>query len=232
MKLFNFNYPVLSTEYKQELERKIIRHFYMEEIAFETPALFMFYLQNKIQEIMPYYNKIAQTEMMEINPLDDVFMTKEIIREAIESDEGTSKTDIENTGNNTNKVSNYVTSSGKTETDGNRWNKFQDTPQGKLEDIEAGRYLTSATNDTDTGSIDAKSKERTTHSEKNANANEMKSVGERENTKNTSENINEVLHGRRGLRSYGLIMKQYREVIINTQLAIIDELKPLFMPIY
>lgn len=56
---FNFNlssYPIFNESYREILNNKILNHYYLREIGFETAELFNFYLGNKLNEIMPKYN--------------------------------------------------------------------------------------------------------------------------------------------------------------------------------
>ena len=56
-------------DYRQVLNNKIINHFYLREIGAETPDRFNFYLGRKMQEIMPYYNQMYKSELLEFDPL-------------------------------------------------------------------------------------------------------------------------------------------------------------------
>ena len=44
-KLFDFDYPLFTEDYRKIFETNIIRKFYMREIGFETEGLFKFYLE-------------------------------------------------------------------------------------------------------------------------------------------------------------------------------------------
>lgn len=74
-KLFDFSYPIFDQAYKAPLENKIISHYYMREIGMETVGLFKHYLKNKMREIMPYYNELYKSSLLEFNPLYDVDLT-------------------------------------------------------------------------------------------------------------------------------------------------------------
>lgn len=71
-KLFDFDYPIFDQAYKAPLENKIISHYYMREIGMETVGLFKHYLRTRMREIMPYYNELYKTTLLEFNPLYDV----------------------------------------------------------------------------------------------------------------------------------------------------------------
>lgn len=69
--LFNFDYPIFDAAYRETLETKIIRRYYTREIGFETVALFKHFLHMRMCEIMPYYNKLYNSELLAFNPLID-----------------------------------------------------------------------------------------------------------------------------------------------------------------
>lgn len=77
-KIFNFSYPIYDEEYRSVLETKILRHYYMREIGMETVGLWKMYLETRLNEIMPYYNKLYQSELLvaDLNPFWDVDYTK------------------------------------------------------------------------------------------------------------------------------------------------------------
>lgn len=63
------DYPIYDEDYRQVLNNKIINHFYLREIGAETPDRFNFYLGRKMREIMPYYNQMYKSELLEFDPL-------------------------------------------------------------------------------------------------------------------------------------------------------------------
>lgn len=74
--LFNFDFPIFDENYRTVLEKKIVMHYYRREICAETVGLWKLYLQTKLNEIMPYYNQLYRTELIEFNPLYDVNLKK------------------------------------------------------------------------------------------------------------------------------------------------------------
>lgn len=59
--IFNFTYPIFSEDYRLELQRKILMHYYTREIGFETVALWQLFLNERMNLIMPYYNELYKT---------------------------------------------------------------------------------------------------------------------------------------------------------------------------
>lgn len=70
--IFDFDYPIFDVDYKITLEKKIIRHYYLREIGFETLGIWKLKLNDKLTEIMPYYNQLYESELLKFNPLIDV----------------------------------------------------------------------------------------------------------------------------------------------------------------
>jgi hypothetical protein len=61
-------YPIFDETYRSVLNNKIINHFYFYEIGFQTVEHFKHYLKAKMNEIMPYYNKLYETTIIDIDP--------------------------------------------------------------------------------------------------------------------------------------------------------------------
>lgn len=71
-RIFNFNYPIFDENYRSELNHKILRHFYTREIGYETYGLWKLKLEDKLNLVMPYYNKLYESALIDFNPLYDV----------------------------------------------------------------------------------------------------------------------------------------------------------------
>lgn len=67
-------YPIWDEKHRKELEQKIVDHYYMRQIAFETPGRFKFELNVRMREIMPRFNKIWKTTQYEYNPIENYNM--------------------------------------------------------------------------------------------------------------------------------------------------------------
>lgn len=66
------NIPVYVPEHKALLFHKILLHYYQREIGFETVGLWKLKLNTKLKEIMPYYNQLYASELLEYDPLQNV----------------------------------------------------------------------------------------------------------------------------------------------------------------
>lgn len=65
------DYEIWEPAYRETLNAKIIDHFFFREIGFETAAQFAWHVRMVMQEIMPYYNKLYETQAMLTEPLRD-----------------------------------------------------------------------------------------------------------------------------------------------------------------
>jgi len=62
-------YPLFDDTYRETLNNKILGHYLYHEIGFETVEKFVNRLNIKMAEIMPYYNQLLESELLEANPL-------------------------------------------------------------------------------------------------------------------------------------------------------------------
>ena len=106
---------------KDRLAKKIVNHFYMEEIGEETPALFKHYAKVKMDELMEEYLPLIYSASIMYDPLVNVDFT-----ESFEKARG------EN-----------VDSTGSTTSNSNDITLNSDTPQKRVskEDILSGAYV-------------------------------------------------------------------------------------------
>lgn len=71
------NFPIFNESYRETLCKKILRHYYMDEIAFETAGLWKLELNTKMLEIMPKYNELYSISENIKNPLYNKNVIKE-----------------------------------------------------------------------------------------------------------------------------------------------------------
>lgn len=119
-------YPIFDENYRETLNNNILNHYYENEIGFETAPLFRFYLNQKLNEIMPYYNELYKVQKKLID--DNLLLNNVNLTETLQ-------------GSNTTETSSTSQSSN------NGKNLFQDTPQGNLSqtDIDEQTWATNLT---------------------------------------------------------------------------------------
>jgi len=207
-KVFDFSFPIFDESYRQVLEHKILMHYYFQEIGAETVGLWKTFLQRKLNEIMPYYNKLYQSELLEFNPLYSVDYT--ITHSGTNHNEGSRTDNGDNTG----------TSSTSAQRTAENKNAYSDTPQGQLSGVDSNTYLTDyrKINDSINGSTSAN-----THSVL-VNNSSSESDGR--------DAFERRVFGKMNSQSYSDLLKKFRETFLNIDLMIIKELSPLFMGLW
>lgn len=232
-KIFNFNFPIFDESYRRILETKILRHYYTREIGEETVGLWKLRLNTKLNEIMPYYNKLYETELLEFNPL----YTKDITRKGFNKGNGSSKdtdkhnTDTTRTDNLSSTRTDNLHSVGNTNASGK--NLYSDTPQGTINNIDVveNAYLTNATitGDNSRTSVDNTGTQKTD----NTGTQRTKLDGGYTLDK-IYNNVDEYLENISGYdgTSASKLVKEFREILLNIDMMIIEELEVLFMNIW
>lgn len=129
------NYPIFDENYRETLNNNILHHYYENEIGFETAPLFRFYLNQKLNEIMPYYNELYKVQKKLID--DELLLNNVNLTETLS---GNSTTQSSSTSQSTNNGTS------------NNKNLFQDTPQGEISntDINNQKWATNLTLDSNT----------------------------------------------------------------------------------
>lgn len=67
--VFDNTWTTFDPNHKKELCDKIIRRYWFYEIGSETPDRFKHYLNEQLARIMPYYNELYKTNLLELQPL-------------------------------------------------------------------------------------------------------------------------------------------------------------------
>lgn len=79
--IFDFQYPIFDENYRSVLETKILKHYYTREIGEETVGLWKLRLDARMNEIMPFYNKLYNSELLQFNPLYDVDVERTYVKQ-------------------------------------------------------------------------------------------------------------------------------------------------------
>lgn len=245
-KVFDFPYPIFDESYRDELEKKIIIHFYTREICEETVGLWKLRLRDKMNLIMPYYNQLYESELIEFDPMIN-------IDQHIDDDYDKNRTD------NTTRTDNLAdtTTGGKsktghsetgrdgtnTETDRhNDWDLFSDTPQGAIDriDLDENAYLTNARHTYgDGGTITDEE-----HSTTTVDSNDIQTINEtvaHTGTQNRNGLVHTTNEGDKDVKGMDMtkmgstpskMIKEYRELFLNIDAMIIAELEELFIQLW
>ena len=271
-KIFTTNWEIFDESYRKILCEKILRSYYTREICAETVGLWQLWLDSTLCEIMPMYNQLYKTTIYEFNPLYNTDITTTFTKTVHGNDSKTTTGNstkngtVSNSNKNT-KTDNYTvkdssktdsTSKGNTNSESSNndtsaeTNKFNDTPQGGVDGIESGNYLTDIRMISRTGTTTNSSDENSTSSLNGTYTNENVNKGTTVNdgtsnsttnetgttnasetgTSETTETWTEKVLGKNNSENYGQLLVEFRKSIINIDKMIIDELKPLFMNLW
>lgn len=126
-KIFDFDYPLSDKITKEFFECLILNHFMMRRIGYDTVTAFKIFLNNKLNTIMPMYNKLIDLTY------DTFVFGDSTIRT------GSNNKKINNTTSNN--LKNISSTNSKSEND----NRYSDTPENKIDDIKDGNYVTNYT---------------------------------------------------------------------------------------
>lgn len=88
------HYPVFMDGYRETLNKKIKKHFWYNEIGHETIDQFLFQLEVKMGEIMPYYNQFYEAELTKRDP----YLTMRTKSTSSGTGRGTSSSDSSESG--------------------------------------------------------------------------------------------------------------------------------------
>lgn len=69
--IFDFSYPFYDPLKRLEFEKRFIRHFYFREIGCPTIDRFKVYLEDKMNTVFPYYNKLMETATIDYDIMDN-----------------------------------------------------------------------------------------------------------------------------------------------------------------
>lgn len=254
------DWEIYDEEYRPILCKKILKHFYTREIGAETAGLWKLWLNQRMAEIMPYYNQLYKSTLLEFNPLYDTDYKTEGNRKTDEGEQTDreTNTDYTRTDNLQNKRTDDLTSQrtenlNSTRTDNlhentsnTRYDLYSDTPQGALTGVESETYLTNARKVTDNGSRDNTGTQTTdntgTQTVDNTGTQTVENTGTVNNKGSDTENSKRMLNntqdyaehviGKRGTQSYAKMIMELRDSFINIDMMIIDELNDLFFNLW
>ena len=251
-KIFTTKAEIFDENYRAVICKKILKHYYLREICSETVGIWKLWLNTRLEEILPYYNQLYKSALLEFNPLYDMDLTRTHNRTIDENktengtrtetstDKNTGSGTRDNTASGTNKNSgkSNVSDSGSS----NSKDLYSDTPQGALTGIETETYLTNARKITNTDSSTSESSNSGSGEYKDTGNVKYSDTSDRTNTKNGSnsntgsvnntEEYLETVRGKQGGGSYSNMLKEYRETFLNIDRLVIAEFDDLFFGLW
>lgn len=196
------DFPIFDEQYRAVLCKKILRHYYTREICCETVGRWKLFLSAKMNNIMPYYNQLYQSELLKIHPL--VSVDRSVTHNGSGRETKTTRRNATNTTSSS--------TDGSTDT----WSYYSDTPQGGISGLDSNDYLTNATHNVGSDSTTSR-------------LNGATSDNETGNGTRKDMYVDKVL-GYEGNQSEMLL--KFRETFLNIDMMVIDELKDLFFSLW
>ena len=215
-KVFDFDFPIFDENYRSVLETKILKHYYTREIGFETVGLWKHFMAVRLNEIMPKYNKLYKAESLGLDPFGNIDYTEQYEGEG----SGT------NSNTNSGSISEDITDSRDSERDWDdtSMDKFSDTPQGAVTNLDNGTYLTNARQIARSGNDDVDEDYTRDRDVITSNSNNGR-------FSNTDEYLKHF-KGYNGSRTFSELFMTFKETFMNVDLMVIEELNDLFMGVW
>lgn len=251
-KIFTTKAEIFDENYRAVICKKILKHYYLREICSETVGIWKLWLNTRLEEILPYYNQLYKSALLEFNPLYDVNITRTHNRTIDENktengtstetstdkNSGSGTRDNTTSGTNKNSGTSSVTDNGSS----NSKDLYSDTPQGALTGVETETYLTNARKITNTDSSTSESTNSGSGEYNDTGNVKYTDTSERANTKNGSnsntgtvnntEEYLESVSGKQGSGSYSGMLKEYRDTFLNIDRMVIAEFDDLFFGLW
>lgn len=251
-KIFTTKAEIFDENYRAVICKKILKHYYLREICSETVGIWKLWLNTRLEEILPYYNQLYKSALLEFNPLYDVNVTRTHNRTIDENktengtttetstdkNTGSGTRDNITSGTNKNSSTSNVSDSGSSDSK----DLYSDTPQGALTGVENETYLTNARKISNTDSSTSESSNSGNGEYKDTGNVKYTDTSERANTKNGSnsntgtvnntEEYLESVSGKQGGGSYSGMLKEYRETFLNIDRMVIAEFDDLFFGLW
>ena len=207
-KVFTTTVTFTVPEYKAHICKAILKHYYTREIGAETVGLWKLWMNERFETILPYYDQLYQSQLVQFDPMKDVNFTRTLIRDldSAEAASGTNSGTSSGTHNQTN---------GNTQRD-----LYSDTPQGAITGLENENYLTNARKVTDSGTLSS--------TDSGSNSAQFSNSG----TNSTDERVTETINGKRNGTSYSKLLQEFRDTLINLDMMIIEEFSDLFFGLW
>lgn len=216
--IWDFDYPsYYEGEQKAAFERKVLEHYWFRQIGQETPGRFIAMFRSRIRDIMPYYVQLYKSVAL-MDSIEDPFESYNLTETFEQETTGSGSSSNQTTAN----MSRSGSSESETESTDKSTEKFSDTPQGTIENLDT--HLTNATvkDQTHTDSFGGSE----TGSEEH--------TGSAESSSEESGSVKHTLtrKGNIGVSTLGEEMNKLRSSFINVDLLVINELRDLFLMIY
>ena len=215
--------------WREALNQKIINHYYFNEICCLPPERFKFFLNNTLNEKMPYFNMLYDAMAEKWQFYTGGTLTEVIKADGTSSDNGTKTgTDmLARTGTDTTNNSSLQNQN----SDSFNLAVSSDTPGQMLNiesDIANNTYANNAVKQKNKGTFsgNSNSTDTTTYNSKETTTLDEHTTADRQHNDNRNRTVSGLNN-----KSYAELFKEYSESVRNLDLEVIDSLKDCFMGI-
>lgn len=198
------DYPIFDEQYREFLNAKILDHYWYNEIAHETVDLFVHQIRTKMREIMPYYNKWYEAELVDIDPL--------------------STQDVHSTGGSKSKSRGSSQQQGSTSNE----NDTDSTGQSTSRTVQSEYPQARLAGNKDYATASTENKTDNHGGQKVKGRADQHSSGSQDSSGESSSESHSW--GRSGHTA--ALIAAWRETFVNVDMMVISELEPLFMGLH
>ena len=239
--IFDDTWSTYDPEYKSTLCFKILRHYMMREICYETVYRWKIALNDELSLSMPKYNILySAIELVKNNALGNIDVTETNRQTDTGTNAVVSETNTQATSTNKNESTSSGTNSSTGNSTGNgstdAWQTSQDTPQGALTGITNETYLSGAvhnrsTNETETNSTSSGESSVTNNGESTTADNSTVS-GTVDTTINTTTEYVKKLIGKNSGESNIDTFNKAVDSVLSIDKMIVESLADMFIGLY
>lgn len=240
--IFTYHHPMWGGENeRQKLHTSILKHFYFREIGFETVALWKFFLNRKMMEMMPRYVELYNTTTYEYDLMSPISFRESYNEQGENTDHnevtssgGTGMNrQFANTSERNDTTDNSESSSSTIST--NDKSVESDLPQATFASNVDYASRSSSNENNQTSTSDNQATSSTLYHENNSGDESQQSDYDSSETGTQSGNYTRdhiiTREGNMGISGPTLI-QEARDIILNIPIMIFDELEELFMSLW
>ena len=222
------DYPIFDEDHRATLNRRIVEHYWYSEIGLETADQFIFQLRVKMNEIMPYYNKMYEAESIKIDPLSTVDTRSTSSATGTTSDSGTTTQTGDTSSHSASETDQTQTGTTLTDTVSKSRAVTQDLPQTRL--AGNGDYATAAQDNIATTGVKNRQDGSGRTSVRGEETGSTTSSGTSKSAGRTDQSSDNRTTGYQGHTA--ALIAAWRETFINVDMMVVNELNELFMQIW
>jgi len=206
--LWDFDLLIDDQNWKERVKQTIEDAFFFYEIGSETPDRFKHRFRTKLNLILPYYNNLYNTTLLNVNPLINYSLDETLTEQGEEDFNNTTQNNVTGQGSSTNNQDHEDETS----------NTITEYPQNAnmLNDIPSER---------------SQLNNQGTVSDNSSSTSNQASTGLSAQNKILTKSYNKKIEGLTG-QSYASLIMEHRQSIINIEQMIIKDLKPLFILVF